>query len=530
MISKAEKKWLLLFSLLVMGLTTIPYVLGFALQGEEWRYTGFVFGVEDGNSYIAKMLSGAYGAWLFRTPYTALPQNGLFAFFLYLLLGKISLSGMRHTSLVVLFHSFRWIGGFLMIRATYDFAAIYLEDIKYRKVATSIATVGGGFGWLAITGLSALWENGLPLEFYSPESFGFLSIYGLPHLACARALLLFGFTKYLQSANSSWKTGLLTSGLWFVLGLMQPITVVVGGAVIGWHLLLSGLIAFIKQQGALKLRWKEQFGFAVRMALLPAPVVFYTGFSFLRDPFLSEWSAQNVIQSPPFRDYLLAYGGMLVLAGVGLKFVLRKGDKNAWLFLVGWVLLFPILAYAPFNVQRRLPEGVWVAITILGVAGISSFQRKFEGAAHVFVATAFLPALILLAGGITAVLNVSSPLYRPAQEIETFVWLRSNGLPNEVVLASYDTSNPLPAWTPMRTLVGHGPESIHLEEINARVKEFYQLETGDAVRIRLIEEFSVGYLIWGPEERALGNWSPDNANFLELRFQNEEYQIFKVVD
>ena len=57
-----------------------PPPRGFWLQGSDWRFTGFFIGVEDGNSYIAKMLSGTAGNWIFRTPYTAYPQNGFLAF------------------------------------------------------------------------------------------------------------------------------------------------------------------------------------------------------------------------------------------------------------------------------------------------------------------------------------------------------------------------------------------------------------------------------------------------------------------
>jgi len=73
-----------------MGVTMLPYLLGYASQGDAWRFTGFVFGVEDGNSYIAKMLSGSAGAWLFRTPYTPEAQRGVLAFLPYILLGKLA--------------------------------------------------------------------------------------------------------------------------------------------------------------------------------------------------------------------------------------------------------------------------------------------------------------------------------------------------------------------------------------------------------------------------------------------------------
>ena len=58
MISREEYHWLWKAVLFLLILTSIPYLIGFARQGSEWRFAGFLFGVEDGNSYIAKMLSG----------------------------------------------------------------------------------------------------------------------------------------------------------------------------------------------------------------------------------------------------------------------------------------------------------------------------------------------------------------------------------------------------------------------------------------------------------------------------------------
>ena len=528
--TKAEKKWLLCFTLLVLIFTSIPYVMGFIMQGEAWRYTGFVFGVEDGNSYIAKMLSGANGAWLFKTPYTAVPQRGFLGFLPYLLLGKLSLRNMQHASLAVLFHAFRWLGGFLMIWATYDFVSVFIEDVRYRRWATMVGSIGGGFGWLAVFGLSGLWSEGLPLEFYSPESFGFLSVYGLPHLACARAFLLWGLGRYLSCRAGDWKGGLKTSALWLGLSLMQPITVVVGGALIAWHLLITVVQALSTKSDVLKRRWREQFGFAVRMAIFPAPIVFYTAWAFTRDPFLSGWSGQNVISSPPFGDYLLAYGGMLVFAIFGFWKVWQEIDKrNQWLFLLGWVAIFPVLAYLPFGVQRRLPEGVWVALSVLAVNGFAALPKKLWRINEIVAVLSVLPACILILGGVTAVMNISTPLYRPALEVEAFDWLRENGKPEAIVLAAYETSNPLPAWTPQRCLVGHGPESVNLDEMNVHVKVFFSDSGTDEARRDLISEFDIAYVVWGPDEKALGDWKPGSAAYLISEFMNSEYEVFRVL-
>ncbi len=118
------------------------------------------------------MLSGAYGAWLFRTPYTTALQKGVVAFIPYLLLGKLASGSGMHEQLLALFHIFRIFGGILAIFATYDFLALFLVSIHLRRLGLALCVCAGGLGWIAVL----LGSKTLPLEFYSPETFGFLSI------------------------------------------------------------------------------------------------------------------------------------------------------------------------------------------------------------------------------------------------------------------------------------------------------------------------------------------------------------------
>src|SRR3990172_3657836 len=103
-LSREERRWCLALGLVLGLATTLPYVWAFLREGAAWRFSGFVFGVEDGNSYLAKMLEGAYGGWLFRTPYTTAAQTGILAFFPYLLLGKLASGVALHEQLIALFH------------------------------------------------------------------------------------------------------------------------------------------------------------------------------------------------------------------------------------------------------------------------------------------------------------------------------------------------------------------------------------------------------------------------------------------
>ncbi len=523
----SEKKWILIFSVIVLGITTLPFVLGFWQEGSGWQFTGFFLGVEDGNSYIAKMLLGGQGEWLFRTPYTAYPQSGFLAFLPYLLLGKLTAPPGQHAQLVALFQLFRWAGGFVMIAATYKFVGYFLHEPGLRKLGTAIAVLGGGLGWLNLFGFQGLWGGRLPLEFYSPETFGFLSLFTLPHLSMARGLLLLGILAYWRGYERDYHVNdrLLNGLLWIVMGLMQPLTVVVGWFVIGVDILIrqvrsrnKPLSSFIRQKGLVN---------GAVMVLCSAPIVVYTVISFALDPFLKIWSAQNIIQSPPPVDYLLGYVVLIPFVYLGIRQIIQE-KRLEGLVIMAWVFLLPVLAYFPYNLQRRLPEGTWAAMVVLAITGLRSMQANRRRLGAAFLATTFLSAILIYTGSIFTVLQTNRPVYRPADEISSFVFLSERVKNFPVVMAAYDTSNTIPAWAAVRTVIGHGPESVNLEETKREVKECFDSKTTDDRRNIIFDQYSIRYLIWGPAERELGSWDPVSWSELERLYQNSTYQIFEV--
>ena len=99
--------------------------------------------------------------------------------------------------------------------------------------------------------------------------------------------------------------------------------------------------------------------------------------------------------------------------------------------------------------------------------------------------------------------------------------------PSGVVLASFQTSNPLPAWAPVRVVAGHGPETAGLAELLPRIDGFYLLTTNDDDRMAFIQEQQIDYLFHGPRERALGDWDPGDWTCLEFLARQGEYDIFQ---
>jgi hypothetical protein len=263
------------------------------------------------------------------------------------------------------------------------------------------------------------------------------------------------------------------------------------------------------------------------MGLVSMPIVVYTFVSFQVDPFLKNWQTQNIITSPPFGDYLLAFGVAIVLGASAVWHMVRKLEWGA-LLLVTWVVIFPVLAYAPYNLQRRLPEGVWTAFVILALLGVSHWRPVWRKVGTGLLAVGMLSSLILFLGGLIGVTQPARPLFIPATEVEMFDALAENTPKGAVVLASYEVSNELPAWVPVTTLIGHGPESVRLAEIRPRVEAFVELETTDLERNELLEEFAVDYVVLEVVIIPKIRWAPELSEFLTLVYSNDQWKVFRV--
>lgn len=525
--TSAERRWCLMVSAIVVILTTIPYLIGFETQGENWRFTGFVFGVEDGNSYIAKMLQGAQGDWLFRTPYGSRVESGVIAFLPYLLLGKLAQGADLHTQLVALFHLARVILIPIATVVIYRFASVFLVEGAWRRWATVLIVAGGGLGWaLMALGRTSLLGS-LPLELYSPEAFGFLSFYGLPHLLLARVLLLTALLVYLQ-VQRGWKRGLVAGAALLGLGLVQPLTVVSAYAAIAGHLIVLAVgRAARRTTGGLR-EWTIPGGVAVAVSL---PVMIYYAAGTLGNPSLRNWTAQNVLPSPNPVHYLLAFGLLLVPAVIGGHRAVRD-DGPAGAFLPIWFVALVVLAYAPVTFQRRLVDGAWVALVVLAARGLAMFEWKVGWRRFVpggLLITSLATTAVLLAGGVWGAIRPRAPIFRDAKEVEALAWMAGNVPEGSVVLASFDVGNVVPAWAPLRSVMGHGPETPDLARIRPRVEAFFGSGTSDAARQGLIDEQAVDIIFHGPAERLLGSWDPGGFEGLEKIYDEGEYAVYAVL-
>ena len=550
-----EYGFVILGSLVALALTSIPYVVGASLSGDGRVFGGFVYAVGDCYSYLAKMRQGAEGAWLFHIPYTPEAHPGALFFLFHLLLGKIAalLPGDDLTQrLVWIYHAARWIFGVGLLTTIYHFLAVLTGRVRIRRVAWSMIAFGGGLGWLLVALGRPGWLGSMPLDLLLPEAFTFLVLFAFPHIALARTLLLWGLLALVRSwdllgVDSSamrsresaapppaggnagrvqWRAAGLAGLLWLGMGLVVPFYIAVAWAVVG----AAWVFLSIRQGRPCWTRAAEP----LVAGLISAPVVLYSAWRFSSHPVYATWAAQNQVLSPHPLHYLAAFGVPLALALTALPTAWRS-RRPAWL-AIAWVAVVPLLVYLPFNLQRRLVEAVQIPLSLLAAIGLtriadsgpsrSGWKSRVALCAVLFT---MLPTNALLIGGTVVTLRGQpSPVFRDRDEIGAMDWLAPRVRPTDVVLASFETGNYLPARVGARAFLGHGPESVRETEKRAEVNEFFEATTSDAWRRDLLKRYGVDYVLWGPAERALGGFQPVEAPYLRERHQEGHYIVFEV--
>jgi hypothetical protein len=533
-ITPREWRRVALFAALVMLFTTIPYLIAWGTAGSGTRFGGFLFSVEDGYSYLAKMRLGARGDWLFTLRHTTEPHDGALMFLPYVLLGR--LTGMvvpaddpaLPDALAIAYHTARVLFGMLLIGVSYRFAAEFLPGRRARWLALILITLGGGLGWLLLIVGAQHWLNWLPLDFYLPEGYSFLILYSLPHLALARSALLGGFLLLSRTLDASsdrrWRYGLAAGLCWAVMGLAVPFYIPVIYAVLGaW-----GLAAWLRDRRFPWLLFRQ----AVIAAAVPLPVLLYTGIVFLTSDVFAQWSAQNRLPSPHPLHYVFGYIVLALPALASFRWVWRRDKRPGsarYLLLIGWLTIVPILVYLPINVQRRLSEAVIVPLSILAVVGLrlafkSHRMRRIAVAAVLCLA---LPtSIVLWFGGIGAALTHRAPIDWPDGMIDGLARLNAAVPRDARLLTTREIGSYAPVQTDLVSYVGHGPETLYGERKYAEVERFFADEMDAGERQTLLD--GIDYVFYGPLDP--GAPDPGWADGLRPFAQNaqSQYRIYEV--
>jgi hypothetical protein len=331
-----------------------------------------------------------------------------------------------------------------------------------------------------------------------------------------------------------WLGWSLLAGIsWCLVGITVPFYLAVIYCVLGaW-----GLSAWIRQR-RFPLIFAVRAGSASAMTI---PLFTYYALAFSRNDIFAAWAAQNYLPSPHPLQYLVAYSIFIILSGWGIRWTWRRaGTQLRYGLIVGWVLAAPLLVYLPINVQRRMAEAVIIPLAILAAHGLAVITRRIRRRQQTrirqaVIACASLTSLFLV---LTTTLGAGTardlPTHIPQGQLDAYAWLNAHAPENAIVLSSVATGNLLPAYTDLRTYVGHGPETLDWQDKEGVTVAFYSGRLDAAQRAALYTAFNIRFVFDGPNERSLAENAaslprdPDWPNDLQLVYAASDYRIYAV--
>jgi hypothetical protein len=521
-----ELAWALGAALIILTLSSVPYVMGALNSTDTWHFGGLVMDLEDGYSHLAKMQQGAQGGWTYRILFTPEEQPGVVLYVFYFVLGKLAAwSGL---SLILVYHLARLACGLFLLVVLYLFLSHFIRGIAARRVAYFLATLSSGWGWLALLLGKEVFLGVGPVDLWLMDGYTFFTIIVFPHSALATGLLLCAFLSalvYLESGG--WRSLLWAIAAAVSLCLVHPFSLLLVHILVGGQWALTSI-------WRRRVVWREALGLTV-LAIVPLPLAGYFLWGLRSSPVLLAWQAQSLTLSPHPAHYFLGYGIPAILAVAGAVTVLRRGRPREFFPLI-WVGAAAVLLYLPFNLQRRMIEGLQVPVAVLAAWGLVRWALPAFSRSRIFGWLARRPryhrrglrrlvvAAILLASIPSSLYLLSSlslsascagpPLFHHRDQVEAAAWLEDHARLDDTILTSYEVGGYIPAQTGRRVFWGHWCETIHLDDKRRDAATIFSSATPDSTRRNLLTKYGVSYIFYGPGERALGGWAPDSSSWL----------------
>lgn len=541
-----SNKWLAagLVALVVTLLLQVPYWLGYQTAGSETIYTGLLINVEDAN-YITIIERGREGAWMHSLRFTSEPDAPAYLYVFYLALGQLArVTGMDATTM---WHVARAVLTLVTFLLTFGFVCTFVAERAGRWVAYLFAILGAGFDWVAFPWEALEGTSATPVDLKMADAHLFHAALTFPHYLASIALLLILFWCVVRLLSEKLERNkvlpLLTLGALANIGvaLVYPFFMLLS---CGVPIVYLGLLALRTRR--LFVRESVLIGVMIAAVL---PIGVYYAATLASSELLRVWSAQSQTLSPNPLHYVLAFAPYLILAGLALW---RQGlgdDRRAFLWV--WVFVVVVLVYAPLGTQRRFLQGAQVPLAILATLGLFEVALPRMRKAGWFQRLSELPnysaegvqrlliVLLVMVVSISSVLQWISavtettgtqpyPVFRPRGEVAAMDWLRGRAGADDVVLSAYFTGSYLPFRSGARVYLGHLYETVHFQDKQRAVDDFFADATPDSEREAWLRKNDIRYVFYGRAEKELGAFAPGDAGYLKKVFENGDAVIYQV--
>lgn len=543
-ISSAEWRFVGVVIAVLLVITSLPYLFAALTAPADKQYMGIMINVPDHAQYFS-WFKQYLTQDLASNRLTPEPNQPIFFNLLWWLLAKLGAAlGWGYAAM---FQVLRVTVTAAFLVVLYRLCAWFFTEVAQRRTAFLLTLAASGFGWVLIALKYLLgWDYTLEtwLLVYIVEPNTFFGLLSTPHLVGA-ALYILAFEWFLRGqATGQWRYAIYAGLFTQFLGWQHAYDLFLVYGILG----LYGLLRWLRDR---RLAW-FLVGSGVVVGVLSVWPALYSVLLTSLDPLWREVLAQfdnaGVFTPAPWLLPVLLGPAFLLALWALFKdglFRLRDLDDQA-LFLRAWFWGNFLLVYVPTNYQIKMLNGWQVPISLLATHGLFTYalpwlkrlaeQRRWpvrEGALRLAMAgLALLVAvptnLYLYAWRFVDLARYDQPYYLTRGETEALAWLEANTAPESGVMASLTIGQYVPALTGRRAFLAHWAQTVDYFTKAQLAAEFYSPATTDERRLAIARAFDIGYVYYGPAERALGVFAPAPDSPFAQVFDGADVDIYRV--
>lgn len=534
-----KKEWLFIgaTSLFVWLLSTVVLFYGYALTSNDSFFTGTRFLLPaDTLVYYSFLQQAGQGSFVFENLFQAESGAALVNPF-WIIAGGLQF--LLRTPFWVTFILLKLLLIPLCIIFLYAFTAKFFITIAERFFALLILLFGSGFGFLFLPYLSIFplnFSNNYPvwpMDLWVPDFVTFLSLYGSPHFTFSLTLLVLIFLFMLVVENSFNYTLAVFSGM--------------AALVLFWSHPFHVLSVYCALAGVVIIRSvvKKNIDFPIlvhalitMLISLPAPL--YYAYLMAIDANIEIKAMQNVNLSTSPLITAASFGLPLFFGLLGASLLWRKKAlNNDHYVLFAWIVAVFFLLYAPLNFQRRMISGVHVPISVLATIGILYVYKLIKNnylwqqfryiLATIFIFFLTSSNLFHVSADIVTYNQQNEPAYISNDEIFAHNFLKSLTNRGVVLNAMPSDYNTIPAFSGMNVYIGHVIETPYSKLRQSESAQFYKENLPQDQEINFLHDRGINLLYYGPKEKNLGTYSPNEKKYLKKIFENSAVSIYSVL-
>ncbi len=488
--------------------------------GDYYLGYGSVINSRDINAYLMRIEQGRQGSWLFEEWYT--PENVPKSAFYGLYMGVGHIARVFDLDARVAFHLARFAVLPVLLFGLYALLSLFVKQVRRKLSYFALFLLSYGFSFAFFPWFSSS-------ETVS-EASTFLTMMYAPHFILGLGLLVWFYWLLVRvmRQGSVGRRGLFAFLVLFILqGLVYPFALVIMYGIILSFWLLYWLkhsdTALIRATGRLLIVFVPGAVFAAYYAFVTLGQAFYRNW-WLEQQF---YGALNPLQ------FMIGYGICGVLAWIMAVRTVRSTEASETGLIVmtaGFFVSF-FAYFIPVMYGTRFVIGFQIPLMILAMCWLEALHRR-AGSWKLFVTVLLLAAVTSTCYQVyndTWQMYAGTRVYITESVYGALVWLREHEPSPKIVLSGRFLGNYIPAVARQKTVYGSDSETYRSAVKKEQVEQFYAFPDTPGIQQKLLEMYTVSYVLLSPREYRPGGFDPEDAPYLRLVYDQPPVQLYQVI-